>query len=326
LLTIAVSTDDVAAVRFAPNAVWEAFSSIRAICHPRAHLLHARLDKLIPSRPDFDLALLRDVAAPPPWVPDIFGPVPVGTIHEPLGQYAAILDSEPEIVERDLATYRSYRPQGLAAAMGPDEFLDRMTTALVGYHRAVLAPLWDRVVAITEADIAHRHASLLEHGLGATLADLHECVSYADAEITVGLSKAQGDCRVEATGSGVWFVPSVFLWPWVSVNYESPQPVVSYAARGAGLVWERPRESHVSLASLIGRSRAAILEHLVVPRSTTWLADTLDLAPATVSAHLGVMSASGLLHSRKSGRHVLYARTQVADLLVKGESALRLPG
>src|SRR5690349_854209 len=73
LLTIAVSTDDVAAVRFAPNAVWEAISSIRAICHPRAHLLHARLDKLVPAHPDFDMDLLRDVADPPPWVPDIFG-------------------------------------------------------------------------------------------------------------------------------------------------------------------------------------------------------------------------------------------------------------
>jgi DNA-binding transcriptional ArsR family regulator len=59
-----------------------------------------------------------------------------------------------------------------------------------------------------------------------------------------------------------------------------------------------------------------------VPRTTTWLADTLDLAPATVSGHLSVMSASGLLHSRKSGRQVLYARTRVADVLLHGEAAV----
>jgi predicted transcriptional regulator len=124
------------------------------------------------------------------------------------------------------------------------------------------------------------------------------------------------DIAVEATGSGLWFVPSVFLWPWVSVEYETDQPVVSYAARGSGRVWERPRENRLSLSSLIGRSRASILEHLVVPRSTTWLARSLHLAPATVSAHLAVMSASGLLDSRKSGREVLYVRTPVAEQLL----------
>ena len=117
----------------------------------------------------------------------------------------------------------------------------------------------------------------------------------------------------------MWFVPSVFLWPWVSVEYETAQPVISYAARGSGRVWERPRESRLSLSSLIGRSRATILEHLVVPRTTTWLAQSLHLAPATVSAHLAVMSASGLLDSRKSGREVLYVRTPVAEQLLHHE-------
>ena len=117
----------------------------------------------------------------------------------------------------------------------------------------------------------------------------------------------------------MWFVPSVFLWPWVSVEFETDQPVISYAARGSGLVWERPRDNRRSLSSLIGRSRAAILEHLVVPRSTTWLARSLHLAPATVSPHLAVMSASGLLDSRKSGREVLYARTPVAEQLLHFE-------
>ena len=317
MLTIAVSTDDVASVRFTPNAVWEAFSSIRVITCPRSHLLHARLAKLLPARPDFDLQLLLEIAEPKKWVPDTLGPVPTGSIQRPLEQYAALCDTDPDIVAEDLRILREVTPTGAVAGMGPAEFLERLSAALIGYHRAVLAPLWDRVVAITEADIAHRHASTFEHGIGVAIDDLHDRLTYAEAEIRVDM--AEHEIAVEATGCGVWFVPSVFLWPWVSVMYEGTQPVVSYAARGSGTVWERPRENGLSLASLIGRSRAAILEHLVVPRSTTWLAEALGLAPATVSAHLAVMSASGLLCSRKSGRQVLYRRTQVGDVLLNGE-------
>jgi len=317
LLRIAVSTDDVAAVRFAPNAVWEAFSSIRAIVHPRWHLLHSRLEQLLPPRPDFDLGLLLELAAPPKWVPDTLGPLPTGSIHDPIAQYDALRDTDRDLVARDLAVLRELTPSASCARLAPDELLDQLAAALAGYHRAVLAPLWDRVVAITEADIAHRRTSMLEQGLGAAIGELHEKLTYADAEIRVDM--AEHEIAVRATGAGVWFVPSVFLWPWVSVEFETTQPVVSYAARGSGLVWESPRENRLSLSSLIGRSRAAILEHLVVPRSTTWLARSLHLAPATVSAHLAVMAASGLLDSRKNGREVLYARTQVAEQLLHYE-------
>jgi len=317
LLRIAVSTDDVAAVRFAPNAVWEAFSSIRAIVHPRWHLLHSRLEQLLPPRPDFDLGLLLELAAPPKWVPDTLGPLPTGSIHDPIAQYDALRDTDRDLVARDLAVLRELTPSASCARLAPDELLDQLAAALAGYHRAVLAPLWDRVVAITEADIAHRRTSMLEQGLGAAIGELHEKLTYADAEIRVDM--AEHEIAVQASGAGVWFVPSVFLWPWVSVEFETTQPVVSYAARGSGLVWESPRENRLSLSSLIGRSRAAILEHLVVPRSTTWLARSLHLAPATVSAHLAVMAASGLLDSRKNGREVLYARTQVAEQLLHYE-------
>ena len=106
MLRIAVSTDDVASVRFAPNAVWEAFSSIRAIAHPRSHLLHSRLDKRLPARPDFDLGLLLELAEPCAWVPDVLGPIPTGSIHDPIGQYEALLETDAEVVDRDLMTLR----------------------------------------------------------------------------------------------------------------------------------------------------------------------------------------------------------------------------
>lgn len=140
------------------------------------------------------------------------------------------------------------------------------------------------------------------------------------------VNKPRRDLEVTAAGLGIWFVPSVFRWPWLCVNHDSPEPVISYAARGSALVWERPSRERLSLVGLIGGSRASILELLDVPRTTTWLARRLGLAPGTVSAHLSVMAASGLLQSRRSGREVLYSRTNVADLLLDGDSSLRRLG
>jgi DNA-binding transcriptional ArsR family regulator len=118
----------------------------------------------------------------------------------------------------------------------------------------------------------------------------------------------------------VWFLPSVLRWPWVAVDTRDGAAVVSYGARGSGRVWQQPgRETPPGLPDLIGRTRATILERLDVPTTTTSLARELGLSISTVSEHLTVMSASGLLQSRREGQRVLYWRTMVGDLLVEGE-------
>ena len=102
---------------------------------------------------------------------------------------------------------------------------------------------------------------------------------------------------------------------------------MSYGARGAGRVWQRPgRDTPAGLPDLIGRSRALILESLDVPCSTTSLAQSLGLSISTVSEHLSVLAGAGLLESRRDGQRVLYWRTMVGDLLVDGEDAALLSG
>jgi DNA-binding transcriptional ArsR family regulator len=210
--------------------------------------------------------------------------------------------------------------------MQPQEYLDRTAEALQGWWTAVLEPLWDRVDAIQRADIAHHQAALASRGLAATMPELHRGLSFQADHLRVDLG--EGLVSLKSCGQGIWFMPSVFRWPWVALDTrETVPPVVSYGARGAGRVWQPPgRETPAGLPDLIGRSRALILESLDVPRSTTSIAQSLGLSLSTVSEHLSVLAAAGLLESRRDGQRVLYWRTMVGDLLVDGESAARLLG
>jgi DNA-binding transcriptional ArsR family regulator len=72
-----------------------------------------------------------------------------------------------------------------------------------------------------------------------------------------------------------------------------------------------------TLASLLGRSRAAILTSLSVPRCTTELALTLGQSPPAVSQHLSVLRRSALVVSWRSGRKVLYKRTALGASIVE---------
>ena len=67
---------------------------------------------------------------------------------------------------------------------------------------------------------------------------------------------------------------------------------------------------------MLGRSRAALLADLDAPRTTTDLAQRLDMTPGGVSQHLSVLKDSGFVTARRNGRAVLYCRSELADQLV----------
>ena len=67
---------------------------------------------------------------------------------------------------------------------------------------------------------------------------------------------------------------------------------------------------------LLGRGRAAVLTALANPASTTQLSVGLQLSLSTVSEQLTALREAGLLHRRRSGHQVRYARTSLGDALV----------
>jgi len=320
VIEIDVDVADLAQVRFTTDAVWETAASLHAVVFSKHHLLHQRIRRLVPKQPDFDLDHLLTMVGDGAWLPDILAPTPSQRPAQPLQQIAALRETDPAVVDADLALLRVHAPGSRTARMCPEEYVETTVTALTAWWLTVLQPLWDRVDAIVRADIAHHQAVVGAEGLAAAMPVLHHDLSFDGHHLRVDLARTEASTR--AAGAGVWLVPSVFRWPWVACDIREGSTVVSYGARGSGRVWNQPgREAQQGLGDLIGRTRATILERLDVPYSTTALSRMLGLSLSTVSEHLTVMTASGLLQSRRDGQRVLYWRTMVGDLLVNGEPA-----
>jgi DNA-binding transcriptional ArsR family regulator len=210
-------------------------------------------------------------------------------------------------------------PGGLPPAGEP--FLARPQAALRGlaaemraFWDAVLAPAWDRLAALLEAEIGWRARRLAAVGPQAAFAGLHETVRWHDGAVEVALARAAID--VDLAGRGLLLVPAAFAWPAVWPMADPPwQPALVYAPPGVAELWAPRERGDAALAALLGRGRARVLLGLDRPASTQELAARLEASPAGVSEHLGVLRRAGLVAGRREGRRVVYARTSRGDAL-----------
>ncbi|WIY00553.1 metalloregulator ArsR/SmtB family transcription factor [Amycolatopsis mongoliensis] len=99
----------------------------------------------------------------------------------------------------------------------------------------------------------------------------------------------------------------------------STQTTVRYPARGRGALWTAgTRPPSEGTVRLLGRPRAALLEALRSPATTTELARALGVTPSAVPQHLAVLRENGLVDRERSGRQVLYLVTALGTSLLGG--------
>ena len=70
-----------------------------------------------------------------------------------------------------------------------------------------------------------------------------------------------------------------------------------------------------TIAHLIGRTRAVLLSGLAEPSSTTGLAARCGVPVSSVSEHLAVLRAAGLVSTSRTGRFLLHQRTALGIAL-----------
>ncbi|MGP3688536.1 DUF5937 family protein [Streptomyces sp. IBSNAI002] len=318
---------DLLRCRFAVSPRWETQEAVRSLLRPYRHTYHLPwLRKVRAAADGLDLRPLWLLMPHAGHNPDFLSPPPLGpsvTFEEELARVRA---ADPEAAHEDLRLSLACTPGATESAAGqrmladPARAVRELADLTERAWEALVAPHWPRLRGLLEADILFHSRRLAAGGLEALFDGLHPDLRWHGETDTLTISKAGHHDRV-LDGQGLLLMPSAFGWPDVVGGYDPPwQPTLVYPARGVGALWTASAgPAPQALARLLGRARAEVLCALDEPASTTALAHRLGLAPSTVSAHLGVLRAAGLLVSDRHGHQVLYERTPLAIALTTGE-------
>ena len=315
--------EDLLRTRFAISPLFELQASVGALRDPGARSVH--LPWVRAARPrlaGLDFAMVDALLPERGYAPDFFAPPPRSPLPDVRDELARVLATDPAQVRRELGwRFPDGEPPAAVRPLldTPARGLEVLVEELTGYWERALAPWWDRVRGLLEADIRYRAARLVEGGAIELFAGLHPGVRWQGATLEV---EAAADAEVDLAGRGLQLVPSAFIWPLSGAMFDPPwQPSVVYAPRGVGDLWAPDGEGSEALADLLGRGRARILTALAAEASTSDLALRLSASPAGVSEHLGVLRRGGLVRARREGRSVLYSRTPVGDALTAPASS-----
>jgi len=316
--------DDLLRTHFAISPLFELVASVRVLRDPGAHSVHLPWVREARARlAGFDHALLSALdPAHTHYAPDFVAPpprTPLPDVHEELERVRA---TPPDRVRRELEwTFDGGEIPAIARPLydDPKAELPALVELMAGYWERAIAPSWERLRAVLEADIRQRARALAGGGALELFAGLDPEVRWHDGALIVDRAY---EAEVELAGRGLQLVPAAFGWPRVGAMFDPPwQPALIYPPRGVGDLWAPRPEDPEALGDLLGRRRAGILVALAVEASTTELARRLAASPAGVSEHLGVLRRAGLVRARREGRAVLYSRTAAGDVLTAPSSS-----
>ncbi|MER6395480.1 DUF5937 family protein [Kitasatospora sp. NPDC001603] len=321
---LSFSAADLAQTRFAVSPMWEVVTSFRLLRRADGQPLYRRwADQVRPRlvRAGLDRGWLAELVPVDGYLADFLNPTPAGPFPTLATELEAIRRTAPERVRVELGMLAAERDEGAPARFrilseDPEEALAKVAAEVEAYWELALAPYWERIRRLLEADVFHRARQVAEHGSAHVLNELHDSVRWDDG--TLRLVRRHCALTRDQVGSGLLLVPSAFAWPKVLTRSVAPEPPqLAYPARGIGNLWEpRATTSPDAVAAVLGRSRTMLLTELDTPASTTRLAQRSGLSAAGVSQHLTALRNAGLVTAHRSGRSVLYARTALADALL----------
>lgn len=334
MITILLSTEDLAKVRLVPSPLWETVASFGVLLHHGRDTVHApwasRARRILPGT---DLSALVAAMCVERACPDFLTPPPdasAATFGEELERLRATppeaVVEEVELLVREEQESSGLTPEKermLRIYLGdPEGSLKRLVDELMHYHNLALAPYWPRIREHLEEDILKRGQALALGGVEALLSGLHPKASYSGGALE--LDKTY-EALIEPAGRGITLVPCAFAWPRVEVLVQPGyRPTLAYGPRGGANLWSSssfPTPNGTALEAALGVGRASVLKSLLpVPTTTTELANQLRLSPSAVSAHLSRLKAAGLVEPHRSGKRVYYR------LSCAGESLLGIFG
>jgi hypothetical protein len=273
--------EDLLRTRFAISPLMELVGSFEVARDPSRAGPHAPWVERVAGRVrGLDLPLL-DAAVPRATriYPDFVTPPPEVPAAGLTGELERVRRTPPAQVAKELAAaYPDGVPEhGRPLLDDPRRALRAHAAEMRRWWDVALAPDWDAVLGLLEAEIAWRARRLAAVGPGAAFADLSHDVRWADRAVRV---TSRSSREVQLAGRGLLLVPAAFSGPTVWPMTELPwQPSIVYAPRGVATLWEPAPRDDAALDDLLGARRAAILRTLAHPASTAELARRLRASP-----------------------------------------------
>ena len=310
-LIMRVPSADLLQCRFAVSPLTETTDALRSLVRTAPEAYHLTWQRQVrPRLPGLRLEPLLAILSWSGSQPDFLAPAPDSPFTEAGAELDRVRATPPARVATELSTIRHVHP---ALAGSPEEVRDLLADMLARAWSALMQPWWPRVRDVLDADIAYRARRLADDGVAATLNELDPRVSWhGDA-----LRFAHSDTReVDLSAGELVLIPSVFTWPHWGVSYD-PHLTVIYPARGIGDIWQPAPRSDEDLARLIGRARAVLLTALAEPASTTGLAARTGIPASSVSEHLAILRAAGLVSTTRTGRYLMHQRTALGVALAR---------
>jgi DNA-binding transcriptional ArsR family regulator len=322
MIELVLDHADLVRVRFAHSPIREAVTSLLVLQDPRRQPMYGRwLSTVRPQLGGLELELLVALAPAGRYLPSFLLPAPARPWPVLADELAAVTAAQPGVVRAELDLVRDGRPlPGVLQALyqDPAAHLPAVAKALELYWQVAVEPVWPRMRALGAADLAYRMERFADGGLTCVLERLHPDVTFAGDVLQIDKPHHCSHC-LDLNGTGIVLVPCAFIWPTVLVECCGvDQPSLTYPPRGVAELWEdTASEVTDPLSALIGRTRAALLATLGLPRTTSQLAAQLGLSPPAVSQHLKVLKDTALVTARRRGRMVLYQRTPTATTLLE---------
>ncbi|MEU4428877.1 metalloregulator ArsR/SmtB family transcription factor [Actinoplanes sp. NPDC024001] len=305
---------DLAGLRFAHSPMAEVVASVFAL--RGGSWMHApwrsRVTPLLANWPTLRAVLL----GPRGYAPDFLTPVPSRsrpTLDEELAVVAA---TPPDVVAQQvIAAWPTGAPPDIALFVAdPRTALESLLAEIRAYFTAAVAPVWPRLRAAAEAEIAIRARAAADGGPRMLVDALHPRLDWDGSALLIHYPHKQGRWGLE--GRDLTLLPTGFAGDDIYALRDAPSgDALWYAARGHGNVWSpAPNGSREqALANLLGPTRAAVLRLLAAPHSTGQVAERLSLAAGTASHHLTTLRDAGLVSAGRDGRRLLYQRTRLGD-------------
>jgi DNA-binding transcriptional ArsR family regulator len=327
LLVLELDVADLAATRFAISPLHETLRALPLLADPGHSAVNrpwvrwalAELERRPLRLPRVWPLIVTDL----PYWPEFLFPAPAGQAPGFDEELAAVCAAPAEAVRASLHRVFGdgrWPDSATELAERPRETLAAIAAEVADYHDRLIAPHWERMRAVLEADVSY-HAGLLAGGGARSLfSDLHPGLRWSAGQLFMTDAEPEQDPHVELGPDGLVLVPSVFTWPdWSVKKATSTQTTLLYPARGAGTVWESLKAIPAAAAAvelLLGAPRARLLGALRSPATTSALARRFGVTPSAVSQHLAVLYRGGLLDRKRNGRRVLYYASELGLALL----------